>query len=250
MRNQPAETDSAQRDPGRHHFIPEWAAATGKSPGEIADYTGADKSVVSRWLGKETVPQGRYLKALATLFDLKDASELFREPPHAGVEEDRANLPTFDPDLLDYAGILEAGAFREVDELDQRQPHKIPHFRSPQFPKAKHMAWKVMGDSMDLEHIVEGMWVEGVDIEEFTDYYGDLRDGDFVVVERSEAQGARRERTVKKLAVFPDRWELHPRSSNPKHQVIKIPRGHDPSRDSSAVIIGLVVRWFMEPGRR
>lgn len=250
MRNEPHETDSGPPETERRHFIPEWMEALELSRQDIIDHTGADKSLITRWFDK-TTPGPKYLKSLAVLFKLKDVSELFRRPP-VDLEDatERPNYILQDLDLLDYAGILEAGAFREVDELDQREPHKIPHYRSPQYPRARHLAWKVMGDSMDLEHIVEGMWVEGADIINFTDYYGDLRDGDFVVVERSQAQGALRERTVKKLAVFPDRWELHPRSSNPKHQPITIPKGQDPYKDSSVAIIAFVVRWFMESKRR
>jgi len=146
------------------------------------------------------------------------------------------------PDLLEYAGSLEAGAFREVDELDQRQPHTIPRLRSPKYPKARHWAWQVRGDSMNLEQIFDGMWVEGVDYEDFVEHYGDLRDGDIVVAEVINRQG-QRERTVKKLYMFKDRIELRPQSTS-SHKTIILPRVIDPDATSEGRIIALVIEWF------
>ncbi|NEK55241.1 phage repressor protein, partial [Rhizobium leguminosarum] len=73
-------------------------------------------------------------------------------------------------------------------------------------------------------------------------YDAPLRDGMVVVVERTRDGGQTREWSVKQIELYQDRTEFHPRSTNPKHKPIIVPR--DPSADQGTVveIIGLVRR--------
>jgi transcriptional regulator with XRE-family HTH domain len=66
------------RQPGRPHFIRDWAEAIRLSPGELGDAVGADKSVVSRWYSG-TAPSVPYQEKLAALFGCERDS-LFRHP--------------------------------------------------------------------------------------------------------------------------------------------------------------------------
>jgi transcriptional regulator with XRE-family HTH domain len=66
------------RQPGRPHFIRDWAEALRLSPGELADAVGADKSVISRWYSG-AAPTRPYQEKLAALFECERDS-LFRHP--------------------------------------------------------------------------------------------------------------------------------------------------------------------------
>ncbi|WP_119270885.1 helix-turn-helix domain-containing protein [Taklimakanibacter deserti] len=216
---------------------------------QLSERTGLSTPYLSRLeRGEERNLNLKTLGRISAALGAKPADILVQDD-HIPSEQIAAEMtePTREEggDLLDYAGIVEAGAFREVDELDQRQPHKIPFLRSPKYPMARHMAFKVAGDSMDLEKMLDGMWAEVVDAEQFFEYYGPLKDGDIVVVERTKDQGALRERTVKQLRVYADRWELQPRSSNPRHKPIVVLPGMDHLQDKSVAVIGLVLTWGM-----
>lgn len=68
----------------RKHFIPEWADATGKAPKDLIDVTGADKSLVSRWLGDTRAePSEEYLARLGDLFGVSPL-RLYEPPPGGG----------------------------------------------------------------------------------------------------------------------------------------------------------------------
>lgn len=64
----------------RRHYIKDWAAAYGFTPAHLGKVTGADKSVVSRWLGKEgSEPSPEYLERLGELFEVP-ADRLYAPP--------------------------------------------------------------------------------------------------------------------------------------------------------------------------
>jgi transcriptional regulator with XRE-family HTH domain len=127
-----------------------------------------------------------------------------------------------------YGGLVEAGAFREVDMLNQDAPRTVPVPRDPLYPHCRQYAFEVRGDSMNLARIEEGMWVVAVNYEDFHKWHGDVRDGMKVVVLRVRAQGAERELTVKEVRLYRDRMELLPRSSNPDHKPLVISREEKP----------------------
>jgi SOS-response transcriptional repressor LexA len=125
-----------------------------------------------------------------------------------------------------FAGKVQAGAFVEVDMLDQSydsEDQPITPLPDPRYAKAKQYAWLVVGDSMNKDNILDGMYVLGADFHDYTELYSDdLKDGSLVIVERSRNGGHEVERTVKRIRLFVGRYELHPHSTNPKHKPIKV----------------------------
>lgn len=225
------------------------SAETGIAAAAASDRAGLGKDYVRDILrGKVQKPSAENLRILAEKGFERSAAYLL-----LGDEGDVDHIESHDiahgtlpgeAEYLDYAGIVEAGNFREVDELDQREHRKVKRLPLPAYSKARQFAWEVRGDSMDLWDIREGMFVHGADYDEFVDYYRDLRDGDLVIVERAEAEGARRELTVKEALIFEDRTELHPHSSNSKWTPIIVPRGQHPTKNVSVTIIAIVLEVF------
>jgi SOS-response transcriptional repressor LexA len=123
--------------------------------------------------------------------------------------------------LYPVLGAVEAGAFREADMLSQVEPRTIEAGKSASYPHANPMAWVAHGDSMDAAKIFDGMIVLGVD---FQDAGGVLTNNMIVVVEQN--RGGLIERSVKAVAVFPDRTEFQPRSTNSKHKPIIYKNGN------------------------
>jgi SOS-response transcriptional repressor LexA len=143
---------------------------------------------------------------------------------------------------IEFAGFVEAGAWREVDELDQRPPRRFARPRDSRYPEARQYIWEVVGDSMDLANIPHGIMVLGVDYQDFCEKYGVLSDGRYVVVEKHE--NGRQERTIKEVKMFRDRMELHPRSSNPVHKPIVICINHEVDGDKEVKILAIVSEAF------
>lgn len=132
-------------------------------------------------------------------------------------------------------GVVEAGAFREADLINDVEPRTIEAYRDDVYPSAKPMAWEVRGDSMNQLGIVEGMVVLGVD---FQQTGGTLQNGTVVVVEQN--RGGLIERSLKVVALYNDRTEFQPRSTNPAHKPIVYRNGNTP--DAEVRVLTLVRR--------
>lgn len=147
-----------------------------------------------------------------------------------------------------YGGIVEAGAFRTVDLLDQDGDGFVVQL-SPLmgYPASKQVAFRVEGDSMDLEGILPGMWVQAVELEYFEKMNGPAPDGAIVVVENPRNGDI--ELTVKKLRVYRDRYELHPHSSNPKHKAFVFPFGNHEEESGPQVkaVVLAATRVYRDP---
>lgn len=166
---------------------------------------------------RSSSPLAKSLPKLATVLGVSVAWLV------TGSDEVETNAEAESTEIgLSYGGIVEAGAFREVDMLNQDSPRIIPLPRDARYPRCRQYAFEVRGDSMNLAKIEEGMWVTGVDYIDFTEWHGEVRSGMKVVVERSRAQGAERELTVKELHFTRDHVEFVPRSSNPEHKPVKV----------------------------
>lgn len=142
------------------------------------------------------------------------------------------------------AGTVEAGAFREVDEFDQSEPEEINIEPDKRFPNARRMYFEVLGDSMNNLQptpIFPGAKCICVDFQDVAHDVG-LRDGMIVVVQRARDGGHVREWSVKQIAMFDDRVEYQPRSTNPRHKPIVVKRDHDADDGVSVEVIGLVRR--------
>lgn len=119
-------------------------------------------------------------------------------------------------------GPVEAGALREPDMLSQAVPRSICAMTDPRYPHAPVRAFEVRGDSMNELGILDGHIVYGPD---WVRTGAALTNGMVVVVERDS--DGRIERSVKEVAVLPDRFEFRPRSDNPRHKAIISPRQFD-----------------------
>lgn len=141
-------------------------------------------------------------------------------------------------------GSVQAGAFLAVEALDDLG-EVISAPRDRRFPFARQVAYRVKGDSMnqakpkpmdDGDYIVCALW-EDLGLKE--------KDGLNVVVQQTTADGQLRERSVKEMRVFPDRFELHPRSSNPAYRPIIVDREYH-TDDGKEVTILALVRWVFD----
>ncbi|BAQ44368.1 hypothetical protein Maq22A_c04810 [Methylobacterium aquaticum] len=121
-------------------------------------------------------------------------------------------------------GIVEAGAFRSVDEYNDDPPPPMLGLPDREFPNLKQYYYEVSGDSMNAlkkRPILSGDIVVGIDYEAFQGRLP-LRDGMIVVVEQTLNGGLLRELSIKQLEIYEDRYELHPRSTNAAHKPIII----------------------------
>lgn len=150
--------------------------------------------------------------------------------PKAGGDAIPAPHDPIDIRIVEYpiSGTVEAGSFREVVEYFDEA---LPTIKAPydnRYPFARHMAFKIQGDSMNraTPPIMPGGYLLCVD---FADLKGStpLRDGMKIVVERSKYSGEVREWSVKEVELYQDRIEFHPRSDNPIHKPIVVMRNQD-----------------------
>ena len=96
---------------------------------------------------------------------------------------------------------------------------------------------RVHGDSMNRAHIHDGdtvVCINWIQLDE------PMKDGQIVLVQRKRNGGHMIETTVKVLRVLMDRYELHPRSTNPVHKPIVVMRGDGDSDGQHIEILGLV----------
>jgi transcriptional regulator with XRE-family HTH domain len=158
------------------------------------------------------------------------------------VDQSESHLPEKRPGLLDmpggelhetnpgfvmasHGGIVEAGAFRPVDEFGDEEPRPRALPRDPDYPWAEVATFDVGGDSMNALKPRPIMAGDQLVCLKFESLKGrvPIRDGMVVVVEQARDGGHLRERSVKQVEIYEDRVEFHPRSTNPKHKPIVIP---------------------------
>lgn len=144
---------------------------------------------------------------------------------------------------LTFAGVVEAGAFRAVDEYFTQGEVEVPEFvqAHPGYPRARQFTWRVSGSSMNKAGIEDGMWVVGADYGDYLDQYGQIESGAFVVVERSRAGDSERELTVKEVRFYRDRYELLPRSTEDGHAPIIVRHDHQADPDTETVRLLAIV---------
>lgn len=132
-------------------------------------------------------------------------------------------------------GKVEAGAFREVDDLEDtgEEPELIFEEPDPDFPRARRVAFTVQGDSMNaaVPPLLDGYRLICVD---FEDADVPLSDGMTVVVQRTRDGGLTREWSVKEVEMGETEISFCPRSTNPRHKPIVVPIDAEP--DDSIVV--------------
>lgn len=157
------------------------------------------------------------------------------KPAATGLEGD------VDAGRLYVRRVAAAGTWREVSEYqDEEQPESfiVPLMRKD---GRRRFLTKIEGDSVDKLRLYDGDYAVTID---WNDIDRPANDGEVVVVEQVRDGGHTIETTVKQIRVHKDRYELHPRSSNPRHKAIIVKHG-DGERDGREVrIIGLVESVF------
>lgn len=137
-------------------------------------------------------------------------------------------------------GPVQAGAFVPIDEFDQSEPEVFYEPADLDFPRARRTAFDVIGDSMNrLEPapILPGSRVIGVN---YDDIGIPLRDGMVVVVQQERDAGFLREWSIKQVELQDEHVIFHPRSSNPRHKPIIVPRDLRADEGRSVQILALV----------
>lgn len=133
-------------------------------------------------------------------------------------------------DISDYQSIpivatVGAGTFLSTDYDHMDEPIGMTDaITDRRFPYARHIAFKVSGDSMNLRRIEDGDILHCVDWAES----GLVPvTGMVVVVEERKFDGQAFALTVKEVEVRKDEVALMPRSSNQAHRPIVIPKAGD-----------------------
>ena len=136
-----------------------------------------------------------------------------------------AGLTRTTVDIIPIVGIAEAGAWRQMPLFEEQQDD-IPHIaaaRSRFYPRAKHFALEVRGDSMNAAKpapILDGMIALCVDLDT-ADI--EVETGKLYAVRQTRDGGKTFECTIKRAKVFKGhRVELHHESTNPNHKSLVI----------------------------
>jgi hypothetical protein len=145
-----------------------------------------------------------------------------------------------------YAGVVEAGSFREVADYDDIEHEAIAYPADPDYPRVRQLQFEVRGDSMNAltpRPILNGDRLIALDFEGLNGRIA-LHTGLVVVVQQTKDGGLLVERSVKQLEVYEDRYEFHPRSNNKRFKPIITP--HDmTAEDGKEVRILALVRSVM-----
>jgi hypothetical protein len=209
----------------------------GKSRKGLATALGRFPSAVTLLL-----KGGRDIKA----HELPVIAAYLEEPPPAIPGLEFKLRPEVEPAMegrllpVTVVGPVQAGAFIPIDEFDQSEPEVFYEPADPDFPRARRTAFDVIGDSMNrLEPapILPGSRVIGVN---YDDIGIPLRDGMVVVVQQERDAGFLREWSIKQVELQDEHVIFHPRSSNPRHKPIIVPRDLRADEGRSVQILALV----------
>lgn len=213
-------------------------AETDKTPTELARLANVNQTTFTRPLNSKEHKYAVKFQALARLSEETGIplpiSLVKSRPQPGGVRELR----------LPIRFEVGAGGFHQRDELRQEPFGHVTVPSMPPFTDAHQWLERVVSDSMDKE-IPVGALIHVVDALEI--HYRPTH-GDIVVVERTRAQGALVERSVKRLRLTPDGAQLWPESHNPRWLgPMRLGDGSDDETASPEVrvrveIVGLVLR--------
>jgi|GEM_PF-1339802 len=223
------------------------AAAGYESPTDAANAFPRDinkNTLISHENGNRPISR-KAAEKYGELFGAKAGWILFGDGPgeDTGTALSDVTLSRVGMTVGRVAGVVEAGAFREVDEFDQSEPIEIMLPRDEKFPNARQLVFDCAGDSMnDLRPrpIFPGDRLVCLAYEDIG--HIELRSGMVVIVQRSRDGGHFREWSVKQIEVFPDRAEFHPRSTNPKHKPIIVEHDDEADEGVTVEVIALVRR--------
>jgi len=205
---------------------------------------GKSQSGLARHLGiaPESINRVVHGKRMLKTHEVVGAASYFGEEPPKATDGARIVNPGFATAAV--IGRVEAGSFREVDDLDQSEPVRIQVPEDARFPHARVLVFEVSGDSMNAlkkQPIMDGALLVCVAYDDIAHEYP-LRTGMVVVVERTRDGGHLREWSVKELELQDDRILFHPRSNNPRYEPIVIARDAHADTGTKVQVIALVRR--------
>lgn len=224
--------------------IQDWLRSKLKARGhgvkaKLAAHIGVDESAISRMLSRTGKPRRITAEELIAIEDF--FGERMPVAPQDGkgfaVSRQTGNLEFLPVTRhVQVHGEVAAGVWQEEETWDEERYDSVPIVPG-RFERLDQRAFYVRGPSMDQKDIFDGDFV-------ITVKYFELRehpvDGDIVVITRTRAGLC--ERTVKQVAVFPDRIELWPRSSDARYQTpIVVMRDRDPDDDTTVEITDMVI---------
>lgn len=134
-----------------------------------------------------------------------------------------------------------AGAWLEVDT--HRDADEFADAPITSGGTANKFLARVKGNSMDLAGMPDGslaVCLEWAEVGRFP------KDDDILLVNQMREGGLMVETTIKKVKVFPDRYELQPHSSQAGYKTIVMPRGDAAEESRRVEILGLVLGAYVD----
>jgi hypothetical protein len=143
-------------------------------------------------------------------------------------------------------GVVQAGHFRQFEDFTDEEPVFESVERDREFPHARHAIFIAEGDSMnDLKPvpIIPGARLVTID---YDDLKGQIpwRDNMVIIVEQIRDGGHLREWSVKQVELYENRIEFCPRSTNPKHKPIVVPRDYRPEDGKEVRVLAIVRKIY------
>jgi len=219
----------------------EWAQRClllpGKSQTGLARALGVHSSAINRLAnGNRKLQPG----------EIERAAAYFGVPPPQVSATVRPSGERWVPVIV--SGAAQAGAFREVEDLNQDEPETLYLPPDSKFPNARQFAVDIYGDSMNAlrpRPIFEGDRAICVAYEDIA-HQLPLIEGMIVLVQRTRDGGHLREWSVKQIELHGGRTEFHPRSTNPSHKPIVVEHDFDADNGTEVQVLGLVRRFVSE----
>ncbi|MFM2005149.1 MAG: hypothetical protein RLZZ09_804 [Pseudomonadota bacterium] len=235
-------------DMGIPEKIKELRRNSGLSQPELAKKANVSQQLISQIENGKNLTT-KHLPAIARALGVS-VSEI--DPAYAPEPSSLGPAIALSGATPDFGGYVQAGTWLPVDEYFQQDGYEVPAFvmRQPGYAKVRQYAYLVRGDSMNEAGIEDGMWIVAADANDYVEHFGETESGDLAVVERTRAQGAEREMTVKEIRYYRDRTELVPRSTNPEHRPIIVPHNSAPEDGVEVRIVGVVLTAFRDLRRR
>jgi transcriptional regulator with XRE-family HTH domain len=218
--------------------------AQGFSGRGLGAAAGTSEMAVGKILtGESRNPRSDTLMKLARALGVSVA-ELTGERDIPIAAFDRQQKPTVANDSIQRLHVrweAAAGAWLEVDT--HRDADEFADAPITSGGTAFKFLARVKGNSMDLEGMPDGSLAVCLEWEEVG---RDPKDGDILLVQQTRDGGLMVETSIKMVKVFRDRYELHPRSSQPGYKVITIPKDAEPNDGREVKILGLVLGSYKE----
>lgn len=211
--------------------------AKGFSLEKLAESIGISIAQLSRFESETREPRLKEIGSIAEVLNV-DVSEIY---PEFVTPKETASGP-HDIKNVPVVGFTQAGVWTEFESFEDDGFHgeQIPHVPG-KWSKLQQYAFKVRGNSMDVERIFDGDFVVVVN---YFDARSDIVDGDRVVIER--VRNSATERTIKQIVVRGKEVHFCPRSTDPRHKpiIVKITQDMREADDTEVRLVGLVIgRW-------